>query len=245
MAWHKAAALEDPQEAFLRAVTGRVRFIPDRAAIAGELRAHLEESARDLAEEEGLSPEAAKQEALKRMGDPAAVGEGFNLAHDPLLGWAWWASRWLCILTAATLGLYLAYYVVSLSVMSLGRWLEYGVFYQYPEPVVRVAEVERTFDLGPHTMTIDEAALLESGDVVVRLHAWGEPRVTWTPPNLQIRGESGEPYPCGSASLGGWVRWEIYDFTPEEGERVFTMGWPAIDPAAVVTVDLSGEEGEP
>ena len=48
MAWHRAADPVDPEEAFLQAVTGQVRFRPDRAAIAEELRAHLEESARDL-----------------------------------------------------------------------------------------------------------------------------------------------------------------------------------------------------
>ena len=245
MAWHRAADPVDPEEAFLQAVTGQVRFRPDRAAIAEELRAHLEESARDLEEAEGLSPEEARAEALKRMGDPAAVGEGLNLTHNPALGWAWWVSRGLCVFTVVTLGLYLVFYIVSLSAMSLVRWLEYGVFYRYSEPVERVVKVDRTFDLGAHTMTIDEAALLESGDVVVRVHSWGEPRVTWTPPNLQIRGESGEGYPSGSTSLGGLVRWEIYDFTPEPGETTFTLGWPSIDPAAVVTVDLSGEEGAP
>ena len=221
MAWHRAADPVDPEEAFLQAVTGQVRFRPDRAAIAEELRAHLEESARDLEEAEGLSPEEARAEALKRMGDPAAVGEGLNLTHNPALGWAWWVSRGLCVFTVVTLGLYLVFYIVSLSAMSLVRWLEYGVFYRYSEPVERVVKVDRTFDLGAHTMTIDEAALLESGDVVVRVHS------------------------CGSTSLGGLVRWEIYDFTPEPGETTFTLGWPSIDPAAVVTVDLSGEEGAP
>ena len=48
MAWHRAADPVDPEEAFLQAVTGQVRFRPDRAAIAEELRAHLDESARDL-----------------------------------------------------------------------------------------------------------------------------------------------------------------------------------------------------
>ena len=47
-----------------------------RRAIARELRTHLAESRREL-ELAGWQPEAARQESLKRLGDPAEITEGF------------------------------------------------------------------------------------------------------------------------------------------------------------------------
>ena len=72
MAWRKDLS---PEERFLETAVRQVRFWPDRKAIMEELRQHLDESAAWLEEEEHLSPEEARQTALARMGDPAAVGE--------------------------------------------------------------------------------------------------------------------------------------------------------------------------
>lgn len=228
---------------FIDAVVKQVRFRPDRRAIAEELRQHLDESAAWLEEERQLSPEEARKVALAQMGDPEAVGEGFNLTHKPLLGWAWYLSRILCVTVCLTLGLYLAYMLVGITVMTLVRGLEQTVFYRYEQPVERVISVEKTFDLGPHTMTIDEVALLEDGKAMVRYHSVGGPRVNWHGPDIRVLDEEGEGLAGGSASTAGWINWKEKTVRLPEGTERLTLGWPDIDPDAVVTIDLTGGEG--
>ena len=143
-----------------------------------------------------------------------------------------------------TLGLYLAYYLVGVTGMTLVRSLEQTVFYHYQEPVKRIIPVERTFDLGPYTMTIDEVALLENGKVMVRYHSIAELRVSWHGPDIQVLDEAGNYLGGGSTSSAGWINWKASDFKLPQGTETLTIGWPHIDPKAVVTVDLTGgEEG--
>lgn len=241
MAWHNDNL--SPEERFLETAVRQVRFWPDRKAITEELRQHLDESAAWLEEEEHLSPEEARQTALVRMGDPAAVGEGLNLTHKPLLGWAWYVSRILCGVVCLTLGLYLAYYLVGVTGMTLVRGLEQTVFYHYQEPVERIIPVERTFDLGPYTMTIDEVALLENEKVMVRYHSIAELRVSWHGPEIRVLDEEGEGLIGGGSSTAGWVNWKEKIVKPPEGTGRLILGWPDLDPNAVVTIDLTGEEG--
>lgn len=53
-----------------------------RAAIARELRTHLEEAQHDL-ELSGLRAEEAAREAQRRLGDPAEIADGFSRVHRP------------------------------------------------------------------------------------------------------------------------------------------------------------------
>lgn len=232
-----------PEERFIGAVVKRVRFRPDRRAIAEELRQHLAESAAWLEEEEQLPPEEARKAALARMGEAEAVGEGLNLTHKPLLGWAWYLSRILCAAVCLTFGLYLAYVLIGVTAVTVVRGLEQTVFYQYDEPVERVISVEKTFDLGPHTMTIDEVALLEDGHVIVRYHGVGGLRVNWHAPSISVRDQAETPLGGGGTSTAGWINWKEDRISLPEGTERLVMGWPEIDPEAVVTVDLTGGEG--
>ncbi len=80
----------------------QMRFRPDRAAVKQELVAHMED-AMEAALARGLSREAAEQQVVQAMGDAREVGRLLNQAHSPLLGFAWWFSKWLCVLLAVLL----------------------------------------------------------------------------------------------------------------------------------------------
>lgn len=95
--------MRDEFQVWSDAVCACVRFWPDRAGIARELRAHYEDRCRDL-ERLRYGPELAARRSLAAMGDARAVGEALDRVHRPGLGWLWEASRVLvwavCILLA-------------------------------------------------------------------------------------------------------------------------------------------------
>lgn len=99
-------------------VLERVRFRPDRQAIAVELTAHYEDHVRDL-ERLDYPPELAKQRALDAMGAPELIGRALDRVHKPWLGWLWMASRALltmaCLLPACV--------VLIGGVPDVGEWL--------------------------------------------------------------------------------------------------------------------------
>ena len=68
-----------------------VRFLPDRAGVRAELRAHLEDRYEALTAG-GLDVRAAAEKTVAAMGDADAVGGALNRLHSPLLGWAWLLS---------------------------------------------------------------------------------------------------------------------------------------------------------
>ena len=87
-------------DAWLDTATAGVRFGPDRAAVRGELEAHLEDKAADLQRIfPELTAEEARVRALEQMGDAAEIGRELAKIHRPWLGWLWRASKW----TAAAL----------------------------------------------------------------------------------------------------------------------------------------------
>lgn len=67
----------------VQAVTSSLR-LPSwrRAAIARELRTHLEDAQRDL-ELSGLRAEDAAREAQRQLGDPVEIADGFSRVHRP------------------------------------------------------------------------------------------------------------------------------------------------------------------
>lgn len=88
-----------------REVLRRVRFAPDRAAIAAELSDHYEDSVKDL-ERIGYGEALAHERALAFMGDAEEVGAAMDKAHSPFLGWVWYVSRWASIALMAALALW-------------------------------------------------------------------------------------------------------------------------------------------
>ena len=87
--------MADRFDQWCRTATSYVRYVPDRAGIAKELRDHLEDH-RDALLEYGCDPELAESRALEAMGDPGEVGRELNRAHSPLWGWLWSLSK-LCL----------------------------------------------------------------------------------------------------------------------------------------------------
>lgn len=82
-----------------RAVTDRVRFRPDRRAIARELRGHYEDRLAALTAA-GMPEDAAKDRALRAMGDAEEIGRALDRCHKPGLGWCWQLSRAVLLVLA-------------------------------------------------------------------------------------------------------------------------------------------------
>lgn len=106
--------MRDEFQVWSDAVCACVRFWPDRAGIARELRAHYEDRCRDL-ERLHYEPAPAARRSLAAMGDARVVGEALNRVHRPWLGWLWEASR----------GLVWAV-LLLLAVNVVARWQNYG-----------------------------------------------------------------------------------------------------------------------
>lgn len=83
---------------FLETVKKQVLYIYDRQNIGYELSEHIDDSARDIMEEEGLSYDEAVDIAIKQMGNPVEIGKQLNKAHHPLLGYLILAAKAYLIL---------------------------------------------------------------------------------------------------------------------------------------------------
>lgn len=57
-----------------------------RALVSEEINGHIEEQAQGY-EEEGMSREDAKREAVRQMGDPVETGCALNRIHRPAFPW--------------------------------------------------------------------------------------------------------------------------------------------------------------
>lgn len=89
-------------QAWREAVTDRVRFWPDRDAIAQELTAHYEDHVKDL-ERLGYGRSLAEERSLAAMGDPQEVGRAMDRVHKPWLGWLWEVSRAVLVIAVVVL----------------------------------------------------------------------------------------------------------------------------------------------
>jgi len=73
-------------EDYLRTAGEQIRWKRARPALLSELRTHLLDQ-QDACLREGLSQEAAQEEALRQMGDPVTVGQGLDSVHRPKPQW--------------------------------------------------------------------------------------------------------------------------------------------------------------
>ena len=71
-----------------------------RALVAEEINGHIEEQAQGY-EEEGMSREDAKREAVRQMGDPVETGCALNRIHRPAFPWKLFVLA--VLLTAASI----------------------------------------------------------------------------------------------------------------------------------------------
>jgi len=74
--------------------TEKIKFTPDRLAVAAELREHLEDKLFDLRRiYPDMPQEAAVTRALGQMGDAEEVGLELAKIHTPWMGWLWRLSQ--------------------------------------------------------------------------------------------------------------------------------------------------------
>lgn len=71
-----------------------------RALVSEEINGHIEEQAQGY-EEEGMSREDAKREAVRQMGDPVETGCALNRIHRPAFPWKLFVLA--VLLTAASI----------------------------------------------------------------------------------------------------------------------------------------------
>ena len=138
-------------------VLERVRFKPDRAAIASELTAHYEDHVYDL-ERVGYEWKIAKQRALAAMGDAEEVGRALDRVHKPWLGWLWKVSRWLLAVTC----LLLVWSVMICGLPDVGAWLRPStILGSLSEDDGRALACPPDVKMGPYTLHTEEVRYAE------------------------------------------------------------------------------------
>ena len=85
---------------WLDRATGKIKFPPDRKAVWQELKEHIQDKADDL---QRLYPDLnrgeAERMAIDQMGDAEEIGKDLAALHHPLLGWLWYGTRAILVLT--------------------------------------------------------------------------------------------------------------------------------------------------
>ena len=76
--------------------TAKIRFRPDREAVARELLEHIQDLL-DHCGETGMGEEAAEAAALAAMGDPESIADELGRLHRPWLGYLWRVSQGLLL----------------------------------------------------------------------------------------------------------------------------------------------------
>lgn len=85
---------------WLNAATAKIHFPPDRKQVQQELSDHIEDL-RAHYTTMGLTVEEAETAAIEAMGDPEAIAADLGQIHRPWLGYLWWLSRGLIVLSIA------------------------------------------------------------------------------------------------------------------------------------------------
>jgi len=73
---------------YIETVLSEVKFRYDHQEISRELENHIFERSAYL-RAKGMDAAEAEAEAVRRMGDPQAMGQEMNKAHNPWIGWLW------------------------------------------------------------------------------------------------------------------------------------------------------------
>lgn len=101
--------------------TAKIRFRPDRRAVAKELTEHIQDL-RDHYGETGMGEEAAEAAALAAMGDPEAIADELGRLHRPWPGYLWRASQGLLL---GAVGIFLALCVMQVFSNPIGALWEH------------------------------------------------------------------------------------------------------------------------
>ena len=233
---------------FIAAVTRQVKFFPDRARIGRELMDHLDDSAADLQEFEGLSASEAYAQAVENMGDPKEIGRELNRAHNTVGNWTWFVSKVLCIVVCIFLGAPLVIGTVTSLGMSIYNMVDYSkANVEFEAPVDTWVDVGETIKLGPKRVTIDWVARLENDEVCVKYHSYRVGRAAWSISSPEVWVDGDLHYTGSGASYGGIIRvgWVIRKGV-DGGAHTLVIGWPEWKNAARSTVQVelpAREEG--
>ena len=233
---------------FITAVTRQVHFFPDREQIGRELMDHLDDSAADLQEFEGLSERDAYAQAVENMGDPGEIGRALDRAHNTVGNWTWFVSKVLCILVCVLLGAPMVIGTVVSAGMSVYSMVDYSKDnVEFEAPVDIWVDVGETLKLGPKRVTIDWVARLENGDVCVKYHSYSIGRSVWGISSPEILVDDDPYYNGSSGSYGGMIRvgWVTRENVGDDAHTL-TIGWPAWKNAEKSTVQVelpAREEG--
>lgn len=233
---------------FITTVTRQVHFFPDREQIGRELMDHLDDSAADLQEFEGLSERDAYAQAVENMGDPGEIGRALDRAHNTVGNWTWFISKVLCILVCVLLGAPMVIGTVVSVGMSVYSMVDYSKEnVEFEAPVDTWVDVGETLKLGPKRVTIDWVARLENGDVCVRYHSYSIGRAAWGVSSPEILVNDDMYYNGSGASYGGII---TVGWVTREGVGgdacTLTIGWPEWKNAEKSTVQIelpAREEG--
>ena len=229
------------QAEFLNRVVKKVRFLPDRPDIREELTGHLLDSRDWLMETEGLDEETALAQAIARMGDPDALGRELNHAHNPFLGWLWWLSQLVCVLTCCTLGLLLAF---SLVAGGLGTIYNLANYSTPGDEVQQLMPVHEKLTLGPHRAEIRAVGWTKDGEIYLSYRTWTLGRHSWklSSPQVQFADKEGPHGGSGSAASSLFMSVGAYTYeATDRGAQTLIIGWPDWNGAqgpTTVTVEL-------
>ncbi len=87
-------------EAWCQDATKEIRYPPDREPVRRELMGHLEDH-RDAYIAEGISEEAATEQALAAMGGAEEIAPALGKLHRPFWGYFYSATKWIAIILCA------------------------------------------------------------------------------------------------------------------------------------------------
>ena len=140
---------------FLETVKKQVLYIYDRQEIVYELSAHIDDSARDLVEEEGLNYDEAVEMAIHNMGNPKEIGKQLNKEHHPLIGYLLLVAKVYLILNIIPTILFVFVFF-------------YGMVEQmHPHTINHaelVAEIHEVVQMPTHRVIIDNVYRSQDGD---------------------------------------------------------------------------------
>lgn len=86
------------REKFLEEVISQVKFKHDRYEIKKELEVHILDKT-EYYIEQGYLKDKAEELSINDMGDAKEIGRELNKQHNPLIGWIWYMSNILLVIT--------------------------------------------------------------------------------------------------------------------------------------------------
>ncbi|HZK02776.1 MAG TPA: hypothetical protein VFC96_07935 [Anaerovoracaceae bacterium] len=208
---------------FIRTITKKIYFIPDRHDIERELTTHIEDSAIYIHETKGLPKDEAEKLALSRMGDAKEIGRALNRQHNPALGYLWYMSRIVVILLCIILSFQLIF------TLAVNGW---SIIFDHPirnipkDSYVRHVRPNELIKIDNRRVRITDVIQTEDGTLHVLYSTYNlslSGFFGWNSSGLgDVMDEEGTKY-YGGGYLGGssYSRgWNRYENFPEDSKAI-------------------------